>query len=741
MTSRALRATLVGGLVAALTASVLALVPATSAQAITGADWDPGYIISDQAFFNGWAMSADQVQAFLNQKVPVCQDGYTCLKDYHQATPNQAADKYCAAYVGSPDERASDIIAKVGMACNVSEKAILVILQKEQGLVTHTWPSPSRFDKAMGFGCPDTVPVTCDPAYGTFFYQVYRAARQLERYGDPSTIYTWYPVGATTWVRYSTNVDCGGAAVFIRNRATAALYYYTPYQPNAAALANMPGIGDGCSAYGNRNFWYFYWNYFGSPLGSGITTVDGISPGFGALGGGTQVTITGSALTGATSVTFDGVAATNVVSVSDGKVTATTPPGTSATAAVLVTTPGGVSNASSFAYLAAGHSVVTGTPERIVDAAGFAPGAVRCYAVTGRAHVPDGAESVLLNVTVSAPSGNGYVVVYPDALGNGATPAPLSSTLNFEPGRDVANSTMLALPADGKVCAYSQGSTVARLIIDVGGYVVPGSGITTQAPQRLLDTRAGAGQLGPVVGPVEPGAVNSVQVTGNAGVPAGATAVVANVTVVGPTTEGHLRMWAAGTTVPNTSVVNYAPGRTKANGQIIALGASGQMSFESFTGVGTATNPVQVIVDVVGYIAAGSQFAATAPTRIVETRASAGVVGPIPGALVPNTVYPVTLSDTALIPPTATAVVLNVTAVGPTEFGNLRVYPDANGLGTTAPPLASNINYIPGRAIPNMVIVQIPSDRMIDFYNNQGLPTSRTDLIVDVIGYINGPTA
>jgi len=81
-------------------------------------------------------------------------------------------------------------------------------------------------------------------------------------------------------------------------------------------------------------------------------------------------------------------------------------------------------------------------------------------------------------------------------------------------------------------------------------------------------------------------------------------------------------------------------------------------------------------------------------------------------------------------------VVLNVTAVSPTAFGNLRVYPDTNGLGTTAPPLASNLNYIPGRAIPNMVIVQIPADRKIDFYNNQGLSSSRTDLIVDVIGYI-----
>jgi len=50
----------------------------------------------------------------------------------------------------------------------------------------------------------------------------------------------------------------------LQNKATAALYYYTPYQPNAAALANLGGTGDGCSSYGNRNFWVYYNNWFGS---------------------------------------------------------------------------------------------------------------------------------------------------------------------------------------------------------------------------------------------------------------------------------------------------------------------------------------------------------------------------------------------------------------------------------------------------------------------------------------------
>jgi uncharacterized protein YkwD len=471
-----------------------------------------------------------------------------------------------------------------------------------------------------------------------------------------------------------------------------------------------------------------------------LVMVTGVSPGYGPTAGGTSVTVTGSHFTGATSVTFGGVAGTNLSVHSDTQITVTTPTGANLQAPVVVTIPGGAPSASPKVFFAyTDPAVVAESPVRVLDASSFTAGHVRCYPSVGRAGVPQGAVGVVLNVTTVSPSGNGYVVVYPDTAGNGATVAPNSSTVNFEPGRDVANSAIVALPSDGEICAYSAGGTLTRLILDVAGYVVPGSGITIQSAQRLLDTRQAAQQ---VTGPVEPNVVNTVQVTGNAGVPAGATAVVANITVVGPTAEGHLRAWAAGTPVPNTSVVNYAPGQTKANGQIIALSPSGALSFESFTGAGTSTNPVQVIIDVVGYVAAASQFTPTAPTRIVETRATSGVVGPIPGALVPNTVYPVMLSDTALIPSTATAVVLNVTAVGPTEFGNLRVYPDTNSLGSTPPPLASTLNYIPGRAIPNMVIVQISTDhRTIDFYNNQGLSSSRTHLIVDVIGYIGAPTS
>ena len=56
-----------------------------------------------------------------------------------------------------------------------------------------------------------------------------------------------------TTLHSGTDVNCGTSSVYIQNQATAGLYNYTPYQPNAAALANLYGTGDSCSAYGNRN--------------------------------------------------------------------------------------------------------------------------------------------------------------------------------------------------------------------------------------------------------------------------------------------------------------------------------------------------------------------------------------------------------------------------------------------------------------------------------------------------------
>ncbi|MEO7016575.1 MAG: cell wall-binding repeat-containing protein, partial [Leifsonia sp.] len=226
-----------------------------------------GDLMSDAVFFNGSFMDQSAVQTFLNGQVPTCRAGYICLKSYTTSTVARPADAMCSGYSAVPGETAAAIIAKVGQSCGISQGVILALLQKEQGLVTDDWPSATQYQFATGYNCPDTPGVGCASDTSGFFQQVYGAAWQFKRYGNPagtSKYFTWYPVGKVTQVSFSQDASCGTAPVAIWNKSTAALYYYTPYQPDAAALANFFGSGDACSSYGNRNFWGSYNQWFGS---------------------------------------------------------------------------------------------------------------------------------------------------------------------------------------------------------------------------------------------------------------------------------------------------------------------------------------------------------------------------------------------------------------------------------------------------------------------------------------------
>ncbi len=192
-------------------------------------------------------------------------DGAPCLKDVRQDTTSRTPDDRCAGgYAGAASESAATIIAKVAQACGVSPRVILVTLQKEQGLVTTKKPTQDMYRKAMGYGCPDTAP--CDAQYFWFQNQVYRAAWQFRSYALTPTRWT-HRAGMVNNIRFHPNAACGTSPVTIRNQATAGLYNYTPYQPNAAALAAGYGTGDSCSSYGNRNFVSYWTDWFGSPTG------------------------------------------------------------------------------------------------------------------------------------------------------------------------------------------------------------------------------------------------------------------------------------------------------------------------------------------------------------------------------------------------------------------------------------------------------------------------------------------
>lgn len=252
--------------VAALVGSVLAFpisgsTPSGMANAADLRAFDPGNIISDAVFFDPWTIDAPTVQAFLAARGASCVAGeQPCLKDYRQTTATQPGDAYCSTYTGAPNETASSIIVKVGQACGINPRVLIVLLQKEQGLVTGTRPATVRYTKATGFACPDTA--ACNPEFSGFASQVYFAARQFQRYAANAA--GSYRAGRNNTVLYNPNSACGSSQVFIQNKATAGLYSYTPYQPNAAALAANYGTGDSCSSYGNRNFYNYFTDWFGS---------------------------------------------------------------------------------------------------------------------------------------------------------------------------------------------------------------------------------------------------------------------------------------------------------------------------------------------------------------------------------------------------------------------------------------------------------------------------------------------
>lgn len=274
-------------LAAAIACAPAVLAPTPAEAAVAG--FNPGNIIDDGNFYNGNAMSTSEVQSFLNQRLATCLIGKppympgalspsgsgniianNCLKDYRQTTSSRPSDAYCSGYVGTPNESAAQIIVKVGQACGISQKVLLVMLEKEQSLLTDAWPVTRQYNYALGMNCPDSGPgnsANCDAASAGFGMQLYLGARQLKVYkGNPNS-FNYKPFQNNT-IQWHPNASCGTSQVYIENWATAALYIYTPYRPNQAALNAGWGTGDSCSSYGNRNFYLFYTSWFGDTHGT-----------------------------------------------------------------------------------------------------------------------------------------------------------------------------------------------------------------------------------------------------------------------------------------------------------------------------------------------------------------------------------------------------------------------------------------------------------------------------------------
>ncbi|TPW13880.1 MAG: polysaccharide deacetylase [Acidimicrobiaceae bacterium] len=300
---------------------------------------------------------------------------------------------------------------------------------------------------------------------------------------------------------------------------------------------------------------------------------------------------------------------------------------------------------------------------------------------------------------------------------------PDASNLNFVAGQTVPNLITVKTGANGKVNVFNS-TGAANVIADVVGYYTsvapPGGGrFTPLTPDRVLDTRTGIGRGG-VAGAVDPGQSIDLQVTGVGGVPvSGINAVALNVTVDQPSASGFVTTWPTGEPRPNASTHNFVPNLTAANLVLAKVGANGKVSLFNSSGA------THLIADVVGYFSAsGGAFVPVTPERLLDTRDGTGGVL---GALGPTVNVGASLADGTPVPSSATAVIVNITAVNSTLPSYVTAWP----AGLTRP-TASIMNPRPGVPVPNQAYLKLGPGGMLDVFNFTG----STDVVIDVFGYI-----
>ena len=373
-----------------------------------------------------------------------------------------------------------------------------------------------------------------------------------------------------------------------------------------------------------------------------------------------------------------------------------------------------------------GGQYVPVAPVRIYDTrtpglSPLGPSGNRDVQITGST-VPPGSIAVVLNVTVTNTTSASYLTVFPTG-----TSQPTASSLNWVAGQTVPNLVEAPIGSGGQVSFFNgYGST--DLILDLQGYVSPAAATPGPAgffaplpPQRLLDTRTGVGASAARVG--AQGSID-VQLTGRGGVPqTGVAAVVLNVTVTNPSAASYLTVFPTAGTAPVVSNLNFTAGQTVPNRVIVKVGSGGKVTF--FNAAGT----VDVIADVGGWYsdasnpaATGAGFIGVTPTRILDTRLLGASLNPGEARVLPVARAPV---PSLLSPTPPRAVVLNVTVTNPSSYSYLTVFPEGSV------PLASDLNFVPGQTVPNMVVVKVASDGSIRLFNAAGT----VDVVVDLVGW------
>jgi hypothetical protein len=93
-------------------------------------------------------------------------------------------------------------------------------------------------------------------------------------------------------------------------------------------------------------------------------------------------------------------------------------------------------------------------------------GETRSFVMVGPCGIPAEADAIAVNVTVTQPTAQGHITIYPLGI-----PLPPTSTINYSAGQTRANNAIVQVGTDGSIavtCGQLSGTT--HFIIDVVGF-------------------------------------------------------------------------------------------------------------------------------------------------------------------------------------------------------------------------------------------------------------------------------
>ena len=332
--------------------------------------------------------------------------------------------------------------------------------------------------------------------------------------------------------------------------------------------------------------------------------------------------------------------------------------------------------------------------------------------------VPADALAVVVNVTAVDPSAAGFFTVYPTG-----TAQPVVSNLNFVAGETTANLATIPVGANGDITIFNHFGTVNALV-DVYGYYTATPSTTGAGLYDAVSPYRAAGTLQSGVSVASNSTLPVTVVGGSTGVPASATSVVVNLTEAGATAPSFLTAYAAGSSRPTVSNLNFTSGEVRCNRAVVAIGTGGQIEVYNHYG------SVKVDVDIDGYYTAaggtGSVFVPMTPVRVTDTRV------PTNGTPIrPDSTETFNLVTSSL-PASASAVAANFTIISGDASGYATVYPVAD----TTRPVASDVNWTANEVVPNFTIADTAGSGKIDVFASQG---DTVNLAIDVFGYFTAP--